>query len=90
MLKFESFLLLLKNKYLNLPNEDLIICALEFWISRDKNWIISALEYDSNEQSEDNGFAYNQMMELINNINWPVVSLNALLKIVTAPYGYLK
>ena len=53
MLGFESFLLLLKNKYLNLPNEELIICALEYWISGDKNWITSALEYDMNHESTD-------------------------------------
>ena len=82
--------MLLKNKYFDLPNEDLIISALEFWISGDKNWIIKALDYDLNQESEDDGCAYNQMMELINNINWPAVSLQTILKIVTTPHGYLK
>lgn len=49
-----------------------------------------ANEYDLKQQSEDGGAAYNQVMELITNINWPVVSLNKLLKIVTTPGGYLK
>ena len=32
-MKYEQFILVLKNKFVNIPNEDIVLLALELWIS---------------------------------------------------------
>lgn len=75
LLSFEQLKLLFKNKYLNAPNEDGVLEALENWISMNENFRSNALEYDQDMVSNDSGHAYKELVELSNNINWPTLSL---------------
>ena len=76
LLKYDQFLVILKNKYLNAPNEDIILDAIESWIEGNKLIMINTLQYDRDGVSEDNGNSLRQILELFNNVNWPLVSLN--------------
>lgn len=33
LIKYEQFILILKNKYVSVRNEDLVICGLENWLA---------------------------------------------------------
>ena len=59
LLKYDQLVVLLKNKFLNAPNEDIILEFLEYWIEGNDNFRVNALEYDQNNYcSRDNGLCY--------------------------------
>jgi hypothetical protein len=43
LLKYDQFLVILKNKYLNAPNEDIILDAIESWMEGNKILMINSL-----------------------------------------------
>ena len=90
LLKYDQYILLLKNKYLNAPNEDIVLESLEYWISSQKNFQMEALDFDQTNLSNDSGSSFKRLQELINNINWPILSLNIIMKILSKPNGVLK
>lgn len=90
ILSYDQLKLLLKNKYLNAPSEDCVVDALENWISNNEVFKVNALEYDQDRKSNDNGRCYNQLVDLSKNINWPILSLEMLVKILAKPSGTLK
>ncbi len=47
--------MILKNKYLNAPNEDIILDAIESWMEGNKIIMINSLQFDWEGVSEDNG-----------------------------------
>lgn len=91
-LSYEQFILLLKNKYINAPNEDIVLQGLENWITGNQHFRMQALEYEQNRTSDDNGKAYKQLQELVDNnvINWPALSIRQIVKIIVKPAGNLK
>ena len=90
LIRYDQFMVLLKNKYLNASNEDLIVEAVEAWISGNSKFMTNALEHDHTGVSDDQGLCFNQIEELVNNINWPMVTLSCLMKTLCRPQGALK
>jgi hypothetical protein len=91
LLKYDQLVVLLKNKFLNAPNEDILLEFLECWLEGNDNFRVYALEFDQNQfSSRDNGLCFKQLQELIENINWPILSLNVIMKIISKPGGQLK
>lgn len=75
LLSYDQLKILYKNKYLNAPNEDGVLDSLESWISSNENFKLNAYEFDQDHLSNDNGKAYKELVDLSNNINWPILSL---------------
>jgi hypothetical protein len=46
LLKYDQLVVLLKNKFLNAPNEDVILESLEYWLQGNDNFRVNALEFD--------------------------------------------
>jgi hypothetical protein len=46
LLRYDQLVVLLKNKFLNAPNEDVILEYLEYWIEGNDNFRVNALEFD--------------------------------------------
>lgn len=48
------------------------------------------MSQDQWNMSTDDGESFKQLEELINNVNWPLVTLTQIVKVVTSKNGILK
>lgn len=53
LIRYDQFVILLKNKYLNACNEDVIVSSVEAWISGNPEFMENALEHDNTHVSND-------------------------------------
>jgi hypothetical protein len=86
----ELVLIILKNKYLNAPNEDLIVKFVDHWVGGHSQMLSQAIEHEQSNLSPDGGYSFRQLEELIDNINWPLVSLETIMEMLISPMGSVK
>ena len=53
LIRYDQFIILLKNKYLNATNEDMIVSAVDAWVSGNPEFMENALEHDNTRVSDD-------------------------------------
>ena len=90
ILSYDQLKLLFKNKYLNAPNEEMIIEALETWMTANEIFRFNALGYEKDKTSSDGGIAYKELQELMDNVNWPILSVESLIRLLSKPHGAMK
>lgn len=90
ILSYDQLKLLFKNKYLNAPNEDMIIEALENWMTTNEIFKFNAAAFEKDKISSDGGVAFKELQELMENINWPILSLESLIRLISKPHGAMK
>lgn len=90
ILSFEQLIMILKNKFINLSNEDHLLIALDNWISYNTSFLQNIMDHESQGWSKDNGVAIKQLQDLIDNVNWPIISVEALIQVLLKPNGVMK
>lgn len=90
ILKYDQLIMILKNKFINLINEDHLLLALDNWVSYNGAFLQQVMDYERQGFAADGDQSFKQLNELIDNVNWPIVSIEALIQLMLKPNGVLK
>ena len=67
--------MILKNKFVGINLEDSVLNAIETWLIGNPKFCQLVYEQDQYRVSTDNSATYKQFEQMLENVNWPFVSL---------------